>query len=180
MVPGPLGQAGLRALVCWEWASNAAAEQPPYEQPETPVRNGVLTGFLLGAVTLGDLQAFADGLQALAPATQARILSAVKSLLTFGHRLGLLPVNAGAPLRLPKLKSALAARILEEEAVQRLLALEPSPRNRALLRLTYGAGLRVSEVCALRWQDLQPRDAGAGQVSEYGKGGKTRTVLLSP
>src|SRR5437868_4465805 len=54
----------------------------------------------LSSVTLRDLQAFADGLQVLAPATQARILSAVKSLLTFGHRLGLLPVNAGAPLRL--------------------------------------------------------------------------------
>jgi integrase/recombinase XerD len=133
----------------------------------------------LAQVTLGDLQAFADELAHLAPATQARILSAIKSLLAFGHRLGLLPVNVGAPLRLPKIKNDLAARILDEAAVQRLLALEPSRRNRALLRLTYGAGLRVSEVCALRWQDLQPRDAGAGQVTVYGKGGKTRTVLVT-
>ena len=52
------------------------------------------------------------------------------------------------------------------------------PRNRALLTLLYGAGLRISEVCGLRWRDLVARDT-AGQVTVYGKGGKTRVVLLS-
>ena len=51
-------------------------------------------------------------------------------------------------------------------------------RNRALLRLLYAGGLRVSEACALRWRDLQTRD-DAGQVTVYGKGGTTRVVLLS-
>src|SRR5919204_3520874 len=51
----------------------------------------------LAEVTLGDVQAFADSLSGLAAATQGRRLSAVKSLLAFGHRLGLLPVNVGAP-----------------------------------------------------------------------------------
>ena len=36
----------------------------------------------------------------------------------------------------------------------------------------------ISEVTALRWRDLATRD-GAGQVTVYGKGGKTRVVLLS-
>jgi integrase/recombinase XerD len=81
-------------------------------------------------------------------------------------------------VRLPKLRSALAERILSEADVHRLLALEPDARNRALLRLAYAGGLRVSELVALRWRDLQPRDAGEGQVTVYGKGGKTRAVLL--
>jgi len=38
------------------------------------------------------------------------------------------------------------------------------------------AFLRVSELAALRWRDLQPRD-DAGQVTIFGKGGKTRVVL---
>jgi len=38
--------------------------------------------------------------------------------------------------------------------------------------------LRVSELAALRWRDLQPRD-DAGQVTIFGKGGKTRVVLLA-
>src|SRR2546425_7112339 len=41
-------------------------------------------------VTLADLQEFADSLQKLAPASQCRVLSSVKSLLSFGHRIGYL------------------------------------------------------------------------------------------
>ncbi len=132
----------------------------------------------LARATLGDLQAFADSLAELAPTSQARILSAVKSLLAFGQRLGLLPVDAGAALKLPSVKNTLAQRILPEADVQQLIAGEPNRRNRVLLRLLYGAGLRVSEICDLTWQDVQER-GDAGQLTVYGKGGKTRVVLLS-
>jgi integrase/recombinase XerD len=37
--------------------------------------------------------------------------------------------------------------------------------------------VRVSEIAALTWRDLQPRTEG-GQVNVFGKGSKTRTVLL--
>jgi integrase/recombinase XerD len=129
-------------------------------------------------VTLGDLQDFADSLGELAPASRARILSAAKSLLSFGHRLGYLPFDVGRPIKLPGQKNRLAERILVEADVQRMLALEPHRRNHALLRLLYSAGLRVSELCALTWRDAQERD-DAGQVVVFGKGGKTRAVLLS-
>jgi integrase/recombinase XerD len=136
----------------------------------------------LRGVTLGDVQAFATALAApeaaLTPASQARALAAVKSLLAFGHRLGYLPFDVGGAVRLPRLRSALAERILSEADVHRLLALEPDARNRTLLRLAYAGGLRVSELVALRWRDLQARDGGEGQVTVYGKGGKTRAVLL--
>ena len=56
-----------------------------------------------------------------------------------------------------------------------LLAREPGHRNRVLLRLLYRAGLRVSEIAGLCWRDLHARDDG-GQVTVFGKGGKTRTV----
>jgi integrase/recombinase XerD len=137
----------------------------------------------LRELTLADLQSFADSLsqseRPLTASSQARVLSGVKSLLTFGHSTGYLPVNVGAALRLPKGKNRLAERIAPESAVQRMLALESNPRNHALLRLLYGAGARVSEACALRWRDLQERGE-AGQVTVYGKGGKTRAILLSP
>ncbi len=55
---------------------------------------------------------------------------------------------------------------------------EAKPRNRALLRVLYGAGLRVSELTGLRWRDVAERDDTA-QITVYGKGGKTRHVLLS-
>ena len=135
----------------------------------------------LPAVTLGDLQAFAAELEAegLAPASRRLTLAAAKSLLAFGQRVGYLRFDVGAAVKLPPVKDALAERILDREAVLRLIDREPDARNRALLRLLYAGGLRVSEACALRWRDLQPRE-DAGQVTVYGKGGKTQVVLLSP
>jgi integrase/recombinase XerD len=91
----------------------------------------------------------------------------------------------------PKLKDTLAERILSEDDVHRLLvtaghqpARKGTPaqqqrarRNYVLLRLLYAGGLRVEEIAGLAWQDLQER-GDAGQVTVYGKGGKTRVVLL--
>src|SRR2546428_6940150 len=51
-------------------------------------------GKSLRAVTLADLQDFADSLKGLAPASQCRVLSSVKSLLAFGHRVGYLAFDA--------------------------------------------------------------------------------------
>jgi len=134
----------------------------------------------LAAVTLADLQGYADSLVAanLAPASQARMLAAVKSLLSFAHTTGYLPYNPGRGLRLPGVRGRLAERIPSEEDVLSLLAHEPNRRNHALIRLLYAAGLRLSEACALRWRDLQPR-GNAGQVTVWGKGEKERAVLLT-
>ena len=131
----------------------------------------------LAAVTLADLQQFALTLAERAPATQHRALSALKSLFAFGHRTGHLAHDVGRVLRLPALPSRLAERILSEADVHRLLSLEAQPRNRAVLLLLYGAGLRVSELCGLRRRDLQPV-GDTGQVTVFGKGGKTRAVQL--
>jgi integrase/recombinase XerD len=134
----------------------------------------------LRLVTLGELQAYADSLADLAPATQTRRLNVVKSLFTFAAKLGYVSFNVAAALKPPPMKQTRAERILPEMAVHRMLALELHPRNHALLRLLYGAGLRVSELAALTWRDLQDRAEGTGQVTVYGKGGKTRAVLLPP
>lgn len=136
-------------------------------------------GKLLAHITLGDLQGYFSTLESLASASQARAINAVRSLFSFAQRIGYLTFNPAAAVRGPKIKNTLAERILSEDQVHRLLALEPRPRNRVLLRLMYAAGLRVSEACGLKWRDVQEREEGAGQITVYGKGGKTRVVLLS-
>ena len=130
-------------------------------------------------VTLVDVQAFSDALdyQALQPSSRHRMLSAVKSLFAFGHRIGYLAFDVAKPLRLPPLRDKLSERILSEAEVQRMLALERQPRNHALLYLLYSSGVRVSECSALRWRDLQARTEG-GQITVQGKGGKTQFILL--
>ena len=131
----------------------------------------------LRSVKLVDIQAFMDSLADRAPATQARAVNVVKSLLSFAHRVGYVPFNVVAAVKAPPAKDTRAERILPEADIQRMLALERHARNRVILRLLYGAGLRVSELCGLKQRDCQPRDE-AGQLTVLGKGGKTRTVLL--
>ena len=133
----------------------------------------------LREITLGDLQGYQDTLAEGATATQARKMSAVKSLLSFGQRTGYLQFNAGAPVRLPKIKQTLAERILDEDAMVHMLAIERNPRNKTMLRLLYLGGLRIGELCALKVCDLSARE-GSGQITVFGKGGKTRVVLLKP
>lgn len=128
-------------------------------------------------LTLGHLYGFQDSIAHLAVASQARKISAVKSLLSKGRNLGYLPINLGAGWELPKTKNVLAERILTENQVRDLIAAESNPRNQALLRVLYYGGLRISEACGLRVRDLQP-NGDAGQATVYGKGGKTRVVML--
>ena len=129
-------------------------------------------------VRLGDLQAFSAALEHRAPASRANAIAALKSLFTFAQEAGYLRFNVGAAVKAPPVKNTLAERIMGEMDVRCMLALEPERRNRVLLTLLYAGGLRVSELCGLKWRDLTERDQ-AGQVTVFGKGGKTRAVLLS-
>ena len=131
----------------------------------------------LDRITLAELVEFAKTLEELAAASQYRILSSIKSLFAFGHRIGYLPLDVGRVLRVPSVPDRLAHRILPEAEVHRMLSLEPDQRNRALLTLLYASGMRVHELCGLRWRDLAAT-ADGGQVSVLGKGNKARSIRL--
>ena len=47
-----------------------------------------------------------------------------------------------------------------------------------MVRGSYLLGCRVSELCRLRWEDIEPLDEG-GNVRLLGKGSKTRTIRVS-
>ena len=131
----------------------------------------------LHLVTLADLQGWQLTLLDLSPSSQRTALATIKSLLSFGHKIGVLPENVGLSMRSPKAKDCLHERILSESEVQSMIALELCERNRVILLLLYASGLRVSELCQLTWKDLKAR-GNSGQVTVLGKGGKVRTVLL--
>lgn len=135
----------------------------------------------LQQITLADLQAFRDELGRLAyqPTTQNRALTAIKSLLAFGHETGYLMFNIGAALKLRPERGRLAERILEESDVARLIERTPEGRDQTIVKLFYVSGIRVSELCDLTWGDAIRR-GDAGQITVFGKGGKTRAVLLKP
>lgn len=131
----------------------------------------------LRQIRLEDLLNYAEFLTAQSPATQARKLATIKSLLSFAHKVGYTAFNVGSAYMPPKVKDTRAERILSEEDIFKLINAAESERDRLLIRLLYVCAGRISEVVAASWRDLQPRAEG-GQITLFGKGGKTRVVLL--
>ncbi|MDX2206974.1 MAG: site-specific tyrosine recombinase [Gemmatimonadales bacterium] len=115
----------------------------------------------------------------LAPATIRRQVSAIRTY--YGHLLadGRVSTDPADRLETPKAGRTLP-EVLSRDEVARLLA-SPSVddplawRDRALLELGYGAGLRVSELCGLALTDLLLPER---LVRVFGKGGKERLVPL--
>lgn len=77
-------------------------------------------------------------------------------------------------------KQVRRAKLLSEAAVGNLIGVVTGERlerrDRALLEVLYGSGLRISEACGLDVGDL---DLDRATAKVLGKGGKPRTVLLS-
>ena len=123
----------------------------------------VVAGRPLREVRVSDVQAFLASLDGQASATRANAASAIKSLLSFAYDLGYAPFNAGKAVKAPSVKNTLAERIMPEADALLMNRMEPNARNRALLTLAYGGGLRILEVYSLRWRDLASRDGGPGR-----------------
>ena len=118
----------------------------------------------------------------MSEATGRQYVLRVKSLLGYAHRLGYAPFNAGATIKVRSdtrnRGATLAKRIIPEVEVHLLIRGARTKRDRVLLEVLYAGGLRVSELAALTWSDVLPRDKGQVQLSVVGKGGVMRQVLL--
>lgn len=115
----------------------------------------------------------------LAPRSSARKLSVVRSFLEDTVRRGLLEANPATGVPQPKRPRSLP-KALPSAALGRLLdALDGDEpvtlRDRALLEVLYGTGLRVSEVASLRLGDIDERPF----LTVTGKGGRDRAVPVS-
>jgi integrase/recombinase XerD len=131
-------------------------------------------------VCIEDLQLWKQGLAArFKPTTVANKVLVVKSLFSFAVKVGYLPINIGSFIKPPKTKEALAEKILTVADVKRLIDATNTHRDALMLSLMYGCGLRVSEVVGLTW-DLKPHLDGGGKATVFGKGSKTRVVIIPP
>ena len=115
----------------------------------------------------------------LAPSTAARRVAAVRSFFRHQMLLGARHDNPAAALQLPRRARTLPRTLSPSEAERLIEAASGttprSMRDRALVELMYGAGLRVSEATGLhrRSVDLDDRI-----VRALGKGSKERIVPL--
>ncbi|HUI09444.1 MAG TPA: tyrosine recombinase XerC [Bacteroidota bacterium] len=134
-----------------------------------------------GGVSRRDVRAFLAALhdRGRAPRSIARALACLKSFFGYLRKSGAVAASPAATVASPRLDRRLP-RTLAEESVRRLMA-QPdlsAPeglRDRAILEVLYGAGLRLSEMIALCPADV---DFPGGTLKVTGKGSKQRIVPL--
>ncbi|RCS31603.1 tyrosine recombinase XerC [Rhodanobacter denitrificans] len=112
----------------------------------------------------------------LAPKSLQRLLSSCRSLFRQLGREGALANDPLLGVRGPKVRRKLP-QVLDVDEAAALVETGGdgalATRDRAMLELFYSSGLRLSELCGVRWLDLSLDE---GEVRVLGKGGKTRIV----
>jgi integrase/recombinase XerD len=112
-----------------------------------------------------------------APASVARALVSVRSLHRFLEDEGHVTGNPAEEVQRPKVPSGLPKALSEAEVEALLGAVTGDDagarRDRAILEVLYGCGLRVSELVGLSLADV---DLGSGLLRAFGKGAKERIV----
>jgi integrase/recombinase XerD len=135
----------------------------------------------VGDASLDELERWLASMRAagLAPSTIARRVSAVRSYFRHLVLIGTKTENPAASLQLPR-RTRTLPRVLSPVETERLIdaATGTTPRSlrdRALVELLYGAGLRVSEAVGLEKSSVALEER---VVRVLGKGGKERLVPL--
>src|SRR5258708_1573833 len=135
----------------------------------------------LTAVTSADIAAYIAHLrkQGRAPSSVARATVAVRSLHHFLADEGMAPVDAATAVETPRVPAGLP-KALDEDDVTRLIdgVVGDDPigqRDRAVLEVLYGTGIRISELVGLSLVDV---DLDSALLRAFGKGSKERLVPL--
>ncbi len=132
-------------------------------------------------VIVEDLREFLQDLNevGMMPATQSRIISGIKSFFRYLESEDLITKDPAALIEGPKLGRKLPDTLNVHE-IERIVAaidhsLPSGARNRAIIETLYSCGLRVSELVALKIQDIH---FDVGFLKVMGKGSKQRLVPI--
>lgn len=115
----------------------------------------------------------------LSKRSQSRLLSALRSFFDWMVKEGLISVNPCEGIPSPKLGRYLP-EVLSVEEVDAIMGAVPLDtwtglRDRAVLEVLYGCGLRVSEAVNLKWSNIFREE---GFIRIVGKGDKERLVPI--
>lgn len=115
------------------------------------------------------------------PKTQARVIAGVRSFYRFLLYHNYIDADVSELLEGPKIASCLPVVLSVEEINALIAAIDLSSneghRNRAIIEMLYGSGLRVSELVNLKLSNMYRRE---GYMLIEGKGSKQRLVPISP
>ncbi len=145
----------------------------------------IFTTFLDGAdilaVSSKDISDFLEHLHQieLAPASQARICSSLKSFFNYLELESLVTTNPIDLIAVPKINRKIPDTLTVAELDAMFAAIDISTnegtRNRALLEIMYSSGLRVSELLTLKISNLY---LSSGFIRVIGKGDKERLIPI--
>ena len=114
-----------------------------------------------------------------APASVARALVSVRSLYRFMAEEGRLAADPAAEVEVPRVPKGLPKPLTEAEVAALLDAVvgdgAVARRDRAMLEVLYGTGLRISELVGLGLADI---DLQSTLLRAFGKGAKERMVPI--
>lgn len=117
----------------------------------------------------------------IAPRSIARVVAGVRSFYTFLEMEEVIETNPADLLETPRIGKKLPEVLTLEEIDRLLSAIDPGcasgVRNLAMIELLYSCGLRVSELCELKFNELYLEEQ---YVRVLGKGRKERLVPMSP
>lgn len=132
-------------------------------------------------LTRNDIRAFLGYLnqEGFSRGSIGRKLAAVRTFLSHLCRVGDLDQNPALQVSPPKVEKRLPSHLSLEEARAAIESVDPTDalgaRDRAMLELLYGSGLRLRELVGLT---LDRVDLDAGVVKVVGKGNKERIVPI--
>jgi integrase/recombinase XerD len=114
-----------------------------------------------------------------APSSVARAMVAVRALHRFLADEEIVSTDPAAEVELPRVPRSLPKALAEADVERLLDAVEgddaAARRDRAMLEVLYGTGIRISELVGLSLRDI---DLDAGLLRVLGKGAKERVVPL--
>jgi integrase/recombinase XerD len=131
--------------------------------------------------TLTNLRNFINWINELGmiPSTQARVLSGIKAFYKYLLTEDLIAADPSELLETPKIQRKLPDTLSTHDIDKMVAAIDLSkpegPRNKAILEVLYGCGLRVSELTELRLSNIHPE---IEFIKVTGKGSKERLVPI--
>lgn len=133
-------------------------------------------------INLDHLQQFVAQLYDLgiSPRSVGRVISGTKSFFNFLLLDGYIEIDPSELLETPKIGMKLPT-VLSLEEIEMLLSVidlstKEGQRNRAIIEVLYGCGLRISELTGLKFSDMSLDE---GFLKVEGKGSKQRLVPIS-